>query len=132
MLGLSLDRRNAYIVGDALGEEGIQKTKRASKSLLAKVLLSKLSRLTHHLNNLRSIWDGQRAAFTEEEAHPSTHTFMRIWAGCHQSCNLLGAAARFCAACRHDITFAGGGKSVRCTRGAHLPAGWRPRAAGGE
>ncbi|CAJ1355670.1 unnamed protein product, partial [Effrenium voratum] len=32
------------------------------------VLLHKLSRLTHQLNTLRSIWDGQRPAFTEKEA----------------------------------------------------------------
>ena len=45
------------------------------------------------------------------------------------------AAARFyivAVVCRHEITLAGGSKPFRRTRGAHLSAGWRPRAAGGE
>ena len=34
---------------------------------LSQVLLNKLSRVTQQLNTLRSIWDGQRPAFTEKE-----------------------------------------------------------------
>jgi len=37
------------------------------------VLLNKLSRVTQQLNTLRSIWDGQRPAFTEKEEEENLH-----------------------------------------------------------
>ena len=40
----------------------------ANRDIRGQVLLNKLSRVTQQLNTLRSIWDGQRPAFTEKEA----------------------------------------------------------------
>ena len=60
-----------------------RKHRQKGQQLLTKVLLSKLSRLTHHLNNLRSIWDGQRAAFTEEEVRPADLLLCEFAAGYH-------------------------------------------------
>lgn len=47
------------------------------------VLLNKLSRVTQQLNTLRSIWDGQRPAFTEKE-EPRSDWFSL------PGCNLVG------------------------------------------